>query len=166
MAVKSINSKYIKNVHPSETPLGLFKDAKTNTFKAFDEKGNIETLSTKNVIYTLGAYLQNNLSNGTSENFTINLPNDANIGSFNLDRAGLTISGGGIANLYVNSNLIKSNSIIFISVESIDPNDAPLVYVFSKEDGQAIIKARVIWNTNPDATQDSFTINFMIINPS
>ena len=45
MPVKLIKSKYIKNVHPSETPLGIYKDADTKDLRVFDEKGNIESIN-------------------------------------------------------------------------------------------------------------------------
>ena len=45
MAVKLTKSKYIKGVHPSETPLGIYKDADTKDLRVFDEKGNIESIN-------------------------------------------------------------------------------------------------------------------------
>lgn len=45
MAVKLTKSKYIKGVHPSETPLGIYKDADTKDLRVFDEKGNIEAIN-------------------------------------------------------------------------------------------------------------------------
>lgn len=44
--MKTITSAKIKKVKHSYTSLGLFKDADTNQYKAFDESGNSEVLTT------------------------------------------------------------------------------------------------------------------------
>ena len=157
----SQNPKTIKS-------LSVFKDDTTSSYRAFDEEGNVEDISTTTInrIQNGSTMLTAALSSPDSLAVTLNLPDNVNMGSFFIDRAGYAINPGAIVNITVNSNLITSSSIIFTSLESIDATDAPIVYISSKSTGSAVIRARVIWNTNPDATQDSFRVNFMIINPS
>jgi hypothetical protein len=158
----SQNPKTIKS-------LSVFKDDNTSSYKAFDEEGNVETIAESNKISSTTLNLTDNLTGAADFTGTITLPNFVNMGSVFINRGSFTIDNSSLSaqmfKITVNSNLITANSVIFTSVETADSTDTPIVYINSKSDGVATIFARNIWGTNTN-TQDSFRINFMIINPS
>ena len=164
MAVKSIKSQYIKNVHPSETPLGIYKDADTKSFVAFDDKGNTEEIASKQFVNS-GATATVTVNSIITQNntFTASTTVNGNVGQVSVNiQSGTALNSGSFLNITVSNSSVVANSIIILSREGGESSNKSSLSVDTKQNGSFQIKGWIGWEITPN---DDFKINFIVINP-
>ena len=164
MAVRQITREAAKNLHPTRPILGIFKDIITNTFMAFDEKGNVEEIS--------GTQFVNSGSTGTvtvdtiyldTNTFEASVTVNGNVGQINIDIPTSTgLNSGSRFVITVSNSFVVSNSIIILSKEGGTLSNRSTISVDAKGTGLFQITGWVGWNIS---ATDDFKINFIVINP-
>lgn len=180
MAVKKTNRKYTKGINPSQPVLGLYKDATTNKFTAFDDNGGIEEISSSVTIDNIQPIVSSNsvsvslntsaLTDTTLDSVTIN--SKQGYIEFSLDNN--IIGSGTTITIPVNNNLVNSNSIILFSLEDVQTtgsannNKGFLLNANQKTEGSFNLTICSIWSINLSSATNyiqagAIKINFLIL---
>jgi len=111
MGVKLTNKSNIKNIRPSDTPLGVYKDLTTKKLVVFDDKGNTENVISHVIDPFSSVTVSITSASSTSGSATIN----SNNGEISLTASGSgTIANAAIYTLTVtNSSITTSSNILF-----------------------------------------------------
>jgi len=117
MGVKLTNKSDVKNIKPSDTPLGVYKDLSSKKLVVFDDKGNSENLISHIIDPLSSVTVSITNANSTSGAATI----DSNNGVINLTASGTgTIAAAAVYTLTVTNSAITTSSNILITLQA-DP---------------------------------------------
>lgn len=182
MAVRQITREAAKNLHPTRPILGIFKDIITNTFMAFDEKGNVEELTSTPSLTITDLETTNVGDIGSSQVviestinnvFTANaIEINAKIGYVDINLEDNEVTSGATLQVPINNSFVTANSIIFLTLENLNTsgstnnNKGIILNVINKGAGVFTITFCSIWGINLNGAtnyyEDSFRVNFII----
>jgi hypothetical protein len=167
MGVKLTNKSDIKNIRPSDTPLGVYKDLTTKKLVVFDDKGNTENVISHVIDPFSSVTVSITTVSSTSGSATIN----SNNGEISLTASGSgTIADGATYTLTVTNSSITTSSNILLTLQA-DPaltggatgaakvtatlgvisNGSFIVYIYNNS-GEAL------------SAGESFNIRYLILN--
>jgi hypothetical protein len=166
MGVKLTNKSDIKNIRPSDTPLGVYKDLTTKKLVVFDEKGNTENVISHVIDPFSSVTVSITTGSSTSGSATIN----SNNGEISLTASGSgTIADGATYTLTVTNSSITTSSNILLTLQA-DP-------ALTGAGGAAKVTATLgvisngsfivyIYNNSGEALSagESFNIRYLILN--
>ena len=182
---KTMRSTKITSVtkHPKSRPsLGLFKDSVDNKIKVFDERGNIEEItSTPSLTITdLETITVDDIGSAqvvidatidgvvTTDLIEIN----AKIGYVDINLEDYEVTSGATLQVPINNSFVTPNSIIFLTLENLNTsgstnnNKGIILNVIDKTEGEFTITFCSIWGLNLNQAnnyyEDSFRVNFII----
>ena len=117
MGVKLTNKSDVKNIKPSDTPLGVYKDLSSKKLVVFDDKGNSENLISHIIDPLSSVTVSITVASSTSGSATIN----SNNGVINLTASGVgSIASPAVYTLTVTNSAITTSSNILITLQA-DP---------------------------------------------
>jgi hypothetical protein len=167
MGVKLTKKSDIKNIRPSDTPLGVYKDLTTKKLVVFDEKGNTENVISHVIDPFSSVTVSITSAGSTSGSATIN----SNNGEISLTPSGIgTIASGTTPyTLTVTNSSITTSSNILLTLQADPALAAPV--------GAAKVTATLgvisngsfivyIYNNSGEALSagESFNIRYLILN--
>jgi hypothetical protein len=166
MGVKLTKKSDIKNIRPSDTPLGVYKDLTTKKLVVFDEKGNTENIISHIIDPFSSVTVSITSSSSTSGSATIN----SNNGEISLTASGSgTIASAATYALTVTNSSITISSNILLTLQA-DPaifaaaNAAKVTATLGViSNGSFIV---YIYNNSGESLSagESFNIRYLILN--
>ena len=181
MAVRQITREAAKNLHPTRPILGIFKDIITNTFMAFDEKGNVEEIiSTPSLTITdIQASSTTDIASSivsidtsiTSGFTTSGIEANGKVGYIEINLNDNLFASGATLEIPITNSSVTENSIILLTLENLQTtggnsnNKSITINVKDKTLGSFTITLCTVWaiNTGTDYYQESsFKVNFII----